>query len=118
MSGFYFVVDSTYGYARVSKYLSNTLDHKEEAIFEGVYAEQRAIEYANWMNREDDGDFDREPSNPNPETPRETSHSVSLQGLQGRRPVFPQAVDEGCRVERRDILRPTRNEICDGEPES
>ena len=116
---FYFVVDSTYGYARVSKYLCNTLDHKDEAIFEGVYAEQRAHDYADWMNgKEDDGDFDREPNNPNPETPREASSRVSLQGLQGRRPVFPEAVDEGCRVERRDFLRQPRTEICGGESES
>ena len=117
--GLYFVSVMGPGSARVSKLPSSTLEPKEEAIFEGILAELRAIEYATWMNERwwDGGSFDREPSTPYPKAPGTSFGLVPLQGLQGNGGILSEEVEEGLRVDSRDVLRSTREEICRGESE-
>jgi hypothetical protein len=112
--GFYFVSDVTEGSARVSMVPGSSLEPKEETVFEGILARLRAAEYAQWMNRRNDdgGSFDREPTEPYPDSPRATTFRMQLQRMQGGGCVLSEEVAERSRVEKRDVLRQTREEVC------
>lgn len=115
--GMYFVTDAIEGSARVSCVPGSSLEPKEEALFQGVLAVLRATEYAAWMNRrsDDGGSFNREPSDPYPNTPcGASSLRVPLEGLQGRGDIPFVEGREGERVAQGDVLRQTREAVCSG----
>ena len=81
--GWYFVTDITTRSARVSMIPLTPEEDKEETIFEGLWAELRATQYAAWMNEKgENGTFDSGPVGPTPKAPR-TWIAVPVEGVQG-----------------------------------
>ncbi len=110
MSGYYLVLDVREYFARVSRVERPSENQifgviKEEAIFEGTFAELRAREYADWMNGKGggDGDFDREPSNPY-QPHSSSARTMSLPGVRRTSTVLDEEMETGCRVDSRDVL--------------